>query len=967
MNISVKNKEYDLKMKGVNALITVALEGAPNIDDILFVEFGRGFEYKQKLSIEMEDVGSALYRQINAVVEKECCNIFCKCTEEQGAPGPRGREGDKGNPGPKGFIGYPGEEGGPGERGPPGTNGTRGIEGCDGPSGPKGKAGYPGEKGSDGDYGIDGILGEQGDYGVPGAPGEKGNSGKPGRKGQRGDPGERGRPGLHGDRGEFGINNKTQGPKGDRGDIGPRGDPGKDGNPGKRGGAGNPGLHGHRGPPGKNGQNGKPGKRGHKGAQGIHGPQGIPSSSGPPGRKGELGARGQQGQPGIPGQRGINGTLGLKGHNGEPGTHGDKGVSGPPGPRGLMGMDGSDAFGPQGPKGKKGDRGPQGNLGKEGEDGKPGQNGTEGPKGIRGNMGNAGDSGDPGAPGEVGHPGLKGPKGPSGPLPMPCDLILTMRANCPCCLRRRGECPVHPTELVFALDTSADVTLPIFERMKGIVINLLQDMNIAESNCPIGARVAVLTYNNVAKPFIRFSDFKKKQLLLKEIEELAHERSTRRRNIGISMQFVARNTFKRVRNGVLVRKIAVFITNGGSKDTIAIAAAASQFSASDITPVIISFKDIPEVDRAFRVDTEATAKVVVLPSQQQDSEELLHRLLLCTLCFDICEPSDLCLAEAPLSPLPVNLDIAFVVDDLQQMETAQSETVQHFLNSMVNTFLSSTEPKASDLHPRVALIQHIPNYTPGYGKDPFNLEFGILDYTAKTLKKRHIQDSFSQLEGSTDISNTIEWSLKNFFLNLTNQQIYKVIFTIFSGETNLDEKKLLEISREVKCKGFTIFALALGEVTNVSVLEEFVSFPFDQHLVQLDRALEAEMEYARKFAVAFLKNLATGINSYPPLDLMKECGGIKSQDTVKEAERVPSFNLNLMVIMEGTEEPQSDTNNYDVCALNHEEGNCHNYTIKWFYSNKEGCRRFWYSGCGGNKNRFDTQQECKTLCLKPAP
>ncbi|XP_041039514.1 collagen alpha-3(VI) chain-like [Carcharodon carcharias] len=955
-----------LREKGVKALITVALEGAPNIDDVLFVEFGRGFEYKQKLSIEMEDVGSALHRQINAVVEKECCNVLCRCTGEPGAYGLQGRNGDKGNPGTKGFLGYPGDEGGPGGRGPPGVNGTQGIEGCAGPTGPKGKAGYPGEKGSVGDHGIDGILGEQGDNGIPGAPGDKGNLGNLGKKGQKGDPGERGKPGLRGDRGEFGIKSNITGRKGERGDIGQLGDSGKDGNPGKPGVAGNPGLHGHRGPPGKNGQNGKGGKRGRKGDPGVHGTQGIPGSPGRPGRKGELGARGQQGPHGSPGQSGINGIIGLKGNNGETGTPGEKGIRGAPGPRGLMGMDGSNGIGSQGQKGKKGNRGSQGNLGKKGEGGKAGQSGEKGIKGIRGNRGNVGGSGDPGEPGEIGYLGVKGAKGPPGTSFMPCDLISTVRANCPCCSQRRGECPAYPTELAFALDMSTDVTLAIFERMKGIVINLLQNINIAESNCPTGARVALLTYNNIVRPFIRFSDFKRKQLLLQEIEELALERSTRRRNIGFGMQFVARHTFKRVRNGILVRKIAVFLTNGGSKDANSIAAAASQFSASDIIPVIISFKDIPEVERAFKVDVETTAQVIVLPRRQQASEELLHRFLLCTLCFDQCEPYDLCLGGAQPSPLPVNLDMAFVVGDLQQIESTESETVQHFLTSMVNTFLSSTEPKASDLHPRVALVQHTSSYKPQYGKDPFNLEFGVLDYTTKTLKKRHIQDSFSQQNGSTGIGSAIEWSLKNFFSNLTKLQTYKVIFTIFSGRTIIDEKRLLEISREAKCKGFAMFALALGEVTNVTVLEEFVSFPFDQHLVQLDRVLEPEMEYAQKFSVAFLKNLATGINSYPPPGLVKACRGIKPQEAVKEAETKPYFNLELVVTTEDIEEPQSYTSNYGVCALNQEEGNCHNYTIKWFFNTKDkGCRRFWYGGCGGNKNRFDTRKECETLCLNP--
>ncbi|XP_048450517.1 collagen alpha-6(VI) chain-like, partial [Rhincodon typus] len=309
------------------------------------------------------------------------------------------------------------------------------------------------------------------------------------------------------------------------------------------------------------------------------------------------------------------------------------------------------------------------------------------------------------------------------------------------------------------------------------------------------------------------------------------------------------------------------------------------------------------------VNGEDKARVIVLPSQQQAAEELLEMLVLCTLCFDECERYGLCFNGVQPAPLPVNVDMVFVVDDLQQMNSTQSETVQHFVTSMVDTFLSTTEPTASGLHPRVALLQHTSSYSPRYGKDPFTLDFRVLDYASKTLKKRHLQEPVSRPEGTTGIASSISWSLKNFFSNITNPQAYKVILTIFSRETSIDGKKLLDISQEAKCKGFTIFALALGEVSNVTFLEEFVSFPFDQHLVHLDKGLEAEIEYAQKFAVAFLKNLPTEINSYPPPDLEKKCRGIESQETVKEAEKTPSYNIELVVVADEIEQPSSYTNN----------------------------------------------------------
>uniref|UniRef100_A0A4W3GBL4 Collagen alpha-6(VI) chain-like n=1 Tax=Callorhinchus milii TaxID=7868 RepID=A0A4W3GBL4_CALMI len=427
--------------------------------------------------------------------------------------------------------------------------------------------------------------------------------------------------------------------------------------------------------------------------------------------------------------------------------------------------------------------------------------------------------------------------------------------------------------------------------MKRVVLTLLQDVNIAESNCPTGARVSVVTSNTTVQTSIRFSDFKKKKLLLDKIEQLEHEQSTSSRKINTVMMFVARNTFKRVRNGVLVRKIAVFITNGDSPDTTAISTAAMTLQASNIIPVVISFNAVPKIQRAFKAQGGEESAVFVLPRQMQSSREMLQNIRLCRLCYDECNPDASC-SSAPRSlTVPLSLDMAFVVDDLERLNAAESRTVQHFLSSMFDTFLSTSESKDSMPHPRVALVQHTPGYAPRFGNDPFNLDLAILDYPTKSIKKRHVQDALFKVDGSSSIANTIEWSLNNFFLNAPDQKQYKVIFTIFSGETNiLDKKKLMQVSWEAKCKGFVMFALALGRGTNSTILKNFASFPLEKHLLRLDRALEAELGYAQKFVLAFLNNLSTGINKYPPAALVRKCRQrIKSEDRIGKRKMTPSF------------------------------------------------------------------------------
>ncbi|KAK7505592.1 hypothetical protein BaRGS_00003337, partial [Batillaria attramentaria] len=54
----------------------------------------------------------------------------------------------------------------------------------------------------------------------------------------------------------------------------------------------------------------------------------------------------------------------------------------------------------------------------------------------------------------------------------------------------------------------------------------------------------------------------------------------------------------------------------------------------------------------------------------------------------------------------------------------------------------------------------------------------------------------------------------------------------------------------------------------------------------------------------------------------------------------------------------------DVCKMPRERGGCSNYTIHWYYDSDKGyCTRFYYGGCGGNGNRFDSKEECDQRCV----
>uniref|UniRef100_A0A8C1JK14 Collagen type VI alpha 3 chain n=1 Tax=Cyprinus carpio TaxID=7962 RepID=A0A8C1JK14_CYPCA len=318
----LKERVNLMRSAGVSSFILVGLEKVPQFEDAVLLEFGRGFRYTRPLRVNLMDLDYELLEELDNIAERECCSVPCKCNGQRGDRGAVGVPGPKGQPGGQGFSGHPGDEGGPGERGPPGVNGTQGFQGCPGQRGVKGSRGYGGEKGEIGDIGLDGINGEEGTSGIAGPPGDRGNPGQRGPKGAKGQAGDVGQAGIHGDPGIPGRDNNQGGPKGDPGDAGPPGEPGVDGN---KGGPGEPGRRVCFPRPKRMSFQTYPGPAGPVGAPGIRGEEG---NSGP--RVGEVqGEAGDPGSKGGPGPRGNNGQRGTSGESGGPGQKGDTGYPGP--------------------------------------------------------------------------------------------------------------------------------------------------------------------------------------------------------------------------------------------------------------------------------------------------------------------------------------------------------------------------------------------------------------------------------------------------------------------------------------------------------------------------------------------------------------------------------------------------------------------------------------------------------------
>lgn len=531
---------------------------------------------------------------------------------------------------------------------------------------------------------------------------------------------------------------------------------------------------------------------------------------------------------------------------------------------------------------------------------------------------------------------------------------------------------------------SADVTEANFREQKKVVLSMLRNISVAESNCPTGARVSMVVYSRYTRYLFRFQEHRSRKALINAVENLARERTSERRHLGGAMLFVGRNVFKRVRSGEMIRKVAVIFTGGATQDPDEVLTAVMEYRALNIVPAIISQRNIPGISRAMEADDSGSSVFAL----QQDLEKINR----CVLCYDPCRRSEECsFIQDPAPPQQADVDLAVVLDGSREMQADDYVGAQQLLGSVVEQLAVSPQPRRPGAQARVAVLQQ------GEGQAA-KLEFNLQTYQNQRDMKTHLTETMRQQSGSSVLGQTLDYALREVLLKAGQARRRRVLLAVVATETAYwDRAKLRYVSQKASCEGVAVFVVAVGRRYNQTQVEELAGVPVRQHLIHVGRLLDEERGYVRRFFRVFLSSLNKGLNLYPPPFLSQSC-----QDLVGQEEGQTSFTGGQQEFQEHTggqtqtdildalltpgrgdsqlvelgmdlngPDAQLQTENTifskDACLLRQDPGGCQNYTMKWFFDTVQSeCSQFWYGGCHGNANRFNTKQECETLCLTVA-
>ncbi|XP_074068932.1 uncharacterized protein LOC141506250 [Macrotis lagotis] len=348
----------------------------------------------------------------------------------------------------------------------------------------------------------------------------------------------------------------------------------------------------------------------------------------------------------------------------------------------------------------------------------------------------------------------------------------------------------------------------------------------------------------------------------------------------------------------------------------------------------------------------------------------------------------------------IPMELVFVINSPESMGPENLEVIKDFVISLVDRVTIGRNAT------RIALVL--------YGSE-VQLRFGLDRFIAKQDVKQAIR-KISYMGKSTYTGTAIHKATREAFWG-ARTGVRKVAVVITDGQTEKSEAIRLEAAvREAHAANIEIYAIGILNTSDprhyefVRELNLIASDPDREHMYLSDSfntLSDLEFKLANQFCANEHSILISGqtknyriagkhfqYSSYnsansllhnrnrmneqmissdkqkankqenyfgsdkqsQPTTMNKESLVLLYEDYEEKHEKEKQLPVSSVNLQENTFNPQ--------CQLNLDQGSCRVYVIKWYYDKKaNACAQFWYGGCNGNDNRFNSEDECIKACV----
>ncbi|KAK2903583.1 hypothetical protein Q8A67_008296 [Cirrhinus molitorella] len=299
------------------------------------------------------------------------------------------------------------------------------------------------------------------------------------------------------------------------------------------------------------------------------------------------------------------------------------------------------------------------------------------------------------------------------------------------------------------------------------------------------------------------------------------------------------------------------------------------------------------------------------------------------------------------------LELVFVIDSSESVGPDNFEVIKDFVNTLIDRV--SVSPEVTRVG--VVLYSHI------------NL---VVTSIQERLSRDEVKAAVRRMPYIGEGTYTGSGIRKaNEIFRFARPGVEKVAVVITDGQTNhRDPVKLEEAVREAHSANITMLVIGVMNQSD-PVYEDFkeeiksiASSPKEQHMFSTED-IRLLSEVTSKLVTVIcekntgpIKSDADGEmypNYSPRSDDTDIIGTIAPYLERNERSLLPDFSYTF----------DDDFTAEERCLLPLERGPCREYVVKWYFDLKtNSCAQFWFGGCEGNKNQFNTQEACRKSCVK---